>query len=186
MRKINIVGGIAAVSLITLAGVAVAQQGPGRARIDADGDGRISQAEFVERRVTRLTAVDTNRDGNLAAPEATAAMQARRAERMAARFDRLDADRNGSLTRAEFEAGHAGRAERSGRRAERMERRLERRGPVSIEQAQSRASETFSRLDADRDGYLTAEERRAGREGMREARQARRADRTSQAAPAAE
>jgi hypothetical protein len=33
---------------------------------------------------------------------------------------------------------------------------------------QARAAETFARLDADRDGYLTVEERRAGRRhGMR-------------------
>ena len=58
------------------------------------------------------------------------------------------------------------------------------RGPIVIAEAERKAAETFTRLDANRDGTLTGEERRAGmqarRAEMREKWQERR-----QAAPAA-
>lgn len=187
MRKSFLAGGIAALSLSLVGGAVFAQQGPDRrARADADGDGRISQAEFVQQRAERLARLDSDRDGSVDSAEAASAMAAHRGERMTARFDRLDADRDGSVSRSEFEAAQQARVGRHGGRAGRMQQRMERRGPVSIEQAQARAAETFARLDADRDGYLTMQERRAGREQMREQRRARRGDRSSQAAPAAE
>ena len=205
MKKTHIAA--AAVSLAALiAGGAIAQSAtqpaqspaPRHARGDADQDGRISQAEFVEARVTRLAALDTNTDGTVTAEEAGAALQARRAEHAALRFDRLDADKDGSISRAEFDApregraagGRAGRPDHAGRSpgrhgAHRMgrgpgggSRGAERmaRGPVVIAEAQAKATEAFTRLDADHDGYLTREERRAG---MREHRQERRAERTA-------
>lgn len=198
MRKTIIVSGAAALSLMLFGGAASAQETHGgRHRVDADGDGRISQAEFIGRRTERLARMDADRDGSLTAAEAHAGMQARRNERMGARFDRLDANRDGAISRTEFEAAREARAGRAhgqranrGPRMERRMERMERRGPVSIEQVQTRAAATFARLDADRDGYLTAEERRAGRQQMRAERQARRAERQaergSQAAPATE
>jgi len=211
MKKTHIAA--AAVSLAALiAGGAIAQSAtqpaqspaPRHGRGDADQDGRISQAEFVQARVTRLTGLDVNRDGTVTAEEARTAMQARRAERAALRFDRLDADKNGSISRAEFDApreGRAGRPDHAGRGpghhggAHRVGRGPEgqhgaqrmARGPVVIAEAQARATEAFTRLDANHDGYLTREERRAG---MREHRQERRAERTArreqrQASPSA-
>src|SRR5690606_29815032 len=79
MRKTILLGGLAALSLTVAGGVAVAQQtaqqqpAPRHARGDADGDGRISRAEFVEQRVARLTAADANRDGTVTAEERRAA-----------------------------------------------------------------------------------------------------------------
>ena len=125
------------------------------------------------------------------------------AQRRDAAFTRLDADHNGAISRAEFDAPradgqraergqrgpraeHAGRGHRGGmhRGAERMGRGGEARFPIVIAEAERRATENFARLDANRDGTLTLEERRAGMEArraeMREKRQERR-----QAAPAA-
>ena len=213
MKKTHIAA--AAVSLAALiAGGAIAQSAnqsaqspaPRHARGDADQDGRISQAEFVQARMTRLTALDANRDGTVTAEEARSAMQARRAEHAALRFDRLDTNKDGSISRAEFDAPREGRAERRAGRpdhagrgpgrhggAHRMGRGAEggpqgagrmARGPVVIAEAQTKAAEAFTRLDADHDGYLTREERRAG---MREHRQERREQRqASPSAPASE
>lgn len=192
MKKTMIAGGVAALALMgVVGGVAVAQQAPAptearQARGDADGDGRISQAEFVQQRVARLTTADANGDGSVSAEESAAGREAMKAQRASSRFDRMDANSDGSISRAEFDAQTAARAERGpradkgprgGQRAERMAARREARGPVVIAESQTKATESFARLDADSDGYVTVEERRAGREQMRESRQERRAER---------
>jgi len=189
MNKTLLVGGLAALALAAAAagGVAVAQQTPERPpargmRADADGDQRLSQAEFVSRRVDRLTAADADRDGSVTADERRDAAGARRAGRADSRFDRLDADDDGVISKAEFDARRearagqgprAARAHRGARRAERMEAR----GPVVITEAQARAEAAFVRLDADHDGFVTVAERRTARADRREHRLERRAER---------
>ena len=206
MHKTLLVGGLAALMLAS-AGVAVAQQAPARpmrADADADGDSRLSQAEFVGQRVQRLTAMDGNRDGSVSADERRAAMQTRMAARADARFDRLDANDDGSVSRAEFDAarqtGREARADR-GPRPMRAHRgpgggqrgmaRMEARGPVTIADVQARAEQAFTRLDADSDGFVTVAESRAGRQAMREHRRERMTERraarqASRQAPASE
>lgn len=190
MKKMMIAGGAAAIALTAvIGGVAVAQQAPTErpaARADADRDGRITQAEFVQARVQRLTAMDADNDGSVTAEERAAGKQAQHAERMAARFDRLDTDRDGSISRTEFEARpqRTGRGPRAGKgaggpRAERMAARREARGPVVIAEAQTKATEAFARLDVNNDGAVTVEERRGARQQMREGRQERRAERVA-------
>jgi len=194
-------GGVAAVAFLTaFGGVAVAQtaapaapQRPARAAMAQP----VTQADFVQRRVERLRVADANRDGTVTADEMRAAGQAKRAEQRSAMFDRLDTNRDGSISRAEFEAPratgqrgpraeHAGRGHRGGmhRGAQRVGRGGEGRFPIVIADAERKATEAFTRLDANRDGTLTVEERRAGmqtrRAEMRQKRQERR-----QAAPAA-
>ena len=192
-------GGVAAIAFLTVfVGVAVAQttapQRPARAMAQP-----VSQADFVQRRVERLRAADADRDGTVTAEEMRAAGQAKRVERRTAMFDRLDANKDGSISRTEFEtpradgqrAGRGPRAEHAGRGhrgmhggAQRMGRGGEGRFPIVIAEAEQKATAAFARLDANRDGTLTGEERRAGmqarRAEMREKRQERR-----QAAPAA-
>jgi Ca2+-binding EF-hand superfamily protein len=187
-------GGIAAIAILTVfGGVAVAQtaapQRPARATAQP-----VSQADFVQRRLERLRTADADRNGTVTAEDMRAAGQAKRAERRTAMFDRLDANKDGSISRAEFDAPRAdgqraGRGERGHRGgiqrgAQRMGRNGEGRFPIVIAEAEQKATEAFTRLDANRDGTLTGEERRAGmqarRAEMREKRQERR-----QAAPAA-
>ena len=216
MKKNYMLGGFAALTIAAAAGgVALAQQAPAgapqrHARADANADGRVSQAEFVQQRVQRLTAADTNRDGTVTAEERRAAMQAHRAERNDARFGRLDADSNGAISRSEFDGAHAARGEgaRDGARGERGERsRGQRggrqggrggdmahqggrhgadRGPVVIAEVQTKANEAFARLDANSDGYVSADEGRAARQQMREQRRERMSERRAnrQASPA--
>ncbi|QYF86166.1 EF-hand domain-containing protein [Brevundimonas sp. PAMC22021] len=149
------------------------------ARADADRDGRISRTEFVDARVSRLGALDANRDGSVAVEERRAGRQAQRAERASNRFAKLDANSDGMLSRAEFEArpaagrrAHAARPARAGHAA---------RGPVAVSEARTRLEQRFDRLDANGDGYLTSEERRAGKAHRRMARPA-----VSPPAPASE
>ena len=191
---------LVAIGTLTLAGTASAQQQRGLDRADTDGDGRVSQAEFVTARTARLTEADANRDGQVTREEAQAAWQANRAERRSQMFARLDTDRNGSISQAEFEAARPERATqradgRAGPRMQGQQRRAGRafaQGPVQIDQARARAAEAFATLDADRDGYLSEIERQAAPVRMREAMQERRAERrvqrsgASRPAPASE
>lgn len=210
MRKTLMAGALAALTLAAAGGVAIAQQAPERPqaralRADSDGDQRLSRAEFVEARVQRLAAADADHDGSVTPEERRAAHQARRAGRADARFERLDADNDGAISKSEFDARREHRAEargdrgprrahrgphRGGPRAERMADR----GPVVIAEAQARAEAAFARLDADRDGFVTAAERQAvradrreqRRERMLERRAARQAQQASPPAPASE
>ena len=207
MKKTLLAGALAALTLAAAGGVAIAQAAPQAAapramRADADGDSRISQAEFVGRRLQRLTAADADRDGSVTPEEMRAVAQARMAQRADARFQRLDANSDGSISRTEFDMRRAARAEARPHRAARMHRgagRMARhgqganmRGPISIAGAQAKAEQAFTRLDADRDGFITAAERRAGMQGVRrermtERRAARHAQRqASPPAPASE
>ena len=190
MRKTLLAGALAALTLAA-GGAALAQQAsaqPHVLRADADGDGRISQAEFVGRRVERLNAADADRDGSVGPEERRAVFQARSAQRADARFQRLDADRDGAISRAEFDAPRSteGRPQRAARPA-RMHRggprmahrgqRMEARGPVSIAEVRGKAEQAFARLDADSDGFVTVAERRTGRQALREQRRERMTER---------
>ena len=187
MRKTLVAGALAALTVAAAGGVAMAQQTPDRPhargmRADADGDQKLSRVEFVEARVQRLAAADADRDGSVTPEEMRAAAQTRRAGRAEARFDRLDADNDGAISRAEFDAHREARAGQgprparahrgSGRRGGRGEG-MEARGPVVIAEARARSEAAFARLDADRDGYVTAAERQTARADRREHRHER-------------
>lgn len=203
MKKSTLAAGVAVLAVLT-AGVAIAQQAPARAaRGDTDGDGRISRAEFVDGRIARLTAIDANRDGSISAEERRSGMDTRRNQRVSARFESLDKDGDGSISREEFtareprgdRAEHAGRGGRHGmgRGGHRGGGRghgggewgqgAEARGPMAIADAQTRLTTQFDRVDANRDGFITAEERTAARQAMREQRGERRAERMARRQP---
>jgi Ca2+-binding EF-hand superfamily protein len=186
MRKTNVAVGVAAV-LAVLTGSAIAQQAPQRSlRADADADGRISRAEFVDSRIARLTALDADGNGSVSAGERRTGLQAQRGERLAARFDALDKDRNGALSREEFAATREHRAERAegARRGDRMGRHGPRGGrhhggreagaAMTLADAQTRLTAQFDRIDTNRDGFITAEERTAMRGAHRADRMGRR------------
>lgn len=114
--------------------------------IDADKDGRITEAEMDAHRAGQVTALDADGDGKISVDELKArqmaAMEQRateRATRMMQRmdsdgdgflsaaelatpaaparmFDRLDTDGDGAVTRAEAEAAQARMADRRGHR----------------------------------------------------------------------
>ncbi|HWH17178.1 MAG TPA: calcium-binding protein [Allosphingosinicella sp.] len=168
--------GIVAAGFVAVPALA-AQQGPARAdqpltraavearvqarfaRVDADRDGFISQAEArtiagqrAERRVQRGARGD-------------------RSQRRANLFARLDSNRDGAISRAEFEAHAANRENRVQRaphapfNGERGFARIDANGDgrISLAEVTARRLARFDRLDTDRDGVLSLEERRAAR-----------------------
>ena len=212
MRK-TFLTGLSAIALAAAAGAATAQtpaqtpaQAPARAAGQhaapnprGDMNRQITRAQFVDARVARLTALDANRDGSISVEERQAAMQAKRAERANDRFAKLDANGDGSISRAEFDAGlqvrpdRGPRPERAGRHPGRdgarhamrgPGREGRERGPVVIADVAAKLGERFDKMDADRDGVISADERRAAmtahRAERQEQRQGRRAQRQAQ------
>ena len=113
--------------------------GEGILHLDADGDGRVSQAEFnpPESRRGRggLERADTDGDGAVSRQEmldALAEASEEHQQRMIEIFDRTDADGNGVVTREELTA------------------------------------QMFARIDGDGDGFVTQDEARAARAAMRD------------------
>ena len=195
MKTFTILAGTA---LLACAGTALAQPGPGP-RADRNAD--VTRQQVIERADQRFARLDVNNDGRATPEEARQAMQQRREQAAGRRFERLDANRDGSISRAEFDQARSQMREHRGeRRAQRGERMGMRgmRGPrrggpggpgargegaqrlfgeqgfVTREQMRERALARFDRLDANRDGTLTAAERQQAREQMRERRQQRR------------
>lgn len=194
MKKTGLALSTAIVMTLVVGGAALAQNAdrPDRAmRADADGDGRISRAEFVEGRIARLTAIDANRDGSVSAEERQSGRDTRRNQGVSARFETLDKDGNGALSREEFaagaemrgtRAGHGGRHGMGGRGGHggghgggERGPRAEAGGPLSIAEMTTRRAAQFDRIDADHNGFVTLAERRAVRDRLREQRRARRA-----------
>lgn len=99
-----------------------AEAGPARAgavfdRLDADGDGRISEAEVREARERRLSRMDRDGDGAVNRAEMRAHAMARVERRVDRRFGRLDADGDGRVDAGEMETRAAvrfARADRNG------------------------------------------------------------------------
>lgn len=143
----------------------------------------MTKAEVETRVKERFAKMDANRDGVVTREEIDAIKSTRRAQMQDRRFAMMDVDSNGSISRAEFDGAIAKRGER---RAERGGKRWKRgaRGPeamlaradtnsdgrLTLTEALARPMARFETVDANRDGTVTPEERRAARETMREQR----------------
>jgi Ca2+-binding EF-hand superfamily protein len=192
MKKIALAG----VALAALAALpAAAQSGPDdRARAGepvtrAEVQSRV-QARFAKADGDRNGFV-TREEAAARRGEVREGVRARRGERREALFARLDSNRDGVLSHEEFDAPRAGpgKGARHGPRAQRFGRGMDRRGGggmnggfggrgfaaldadgdgrVSLQEAQARALQLFDRVDSNRDGTITPDERRAVREAFR-------------------
>jgi Ca2+-binding EF-hand superfamily protein len=173
-------------ALLATSGVAAAQ--PQGARGPA---AEVTRDQALARADQRFQRLDANRDGRVNAEELRqtagqrmALRQQRRGERQGQLFDRLDSNRDGQLSREEFAQRLQLRAERRAQRGERgmrgmrgmrggrmAMRMLGEDGVITAEEFRQQALRRFERLDANRDGRITADERRGARErrGQRQA-----------------
>lgn len=113
--------------------------------------------------------------GRITAPATRAEVEAKVKER----FAMMDANKDGAITRAEFDAGHATLREGrwSGKRLAMTAMRAggmfaardaDSDGRVSLAEALARPLARFDRADANKDGTLTPEERKAARQQKRD------------------
>jgi Ca2+-binding EF-hand superfamily protein len=77
------------------------------AQADADRDGVVSRAEFVDARRARFAQMDRNGDGSLSVDDLPRLMRRRAGDRVDQPTQRFDADRDGRLSRDEFVNGPA-------------------------------------------------------------------------------
>lgn len=114
---------LGAVVLAALGTAAMADRGPGRGEgaalliqrfdaMDADKDGKLTQAEIDAFRAARFAAADANGDGALDKDELAALrlqeMQARAGDQAVKMLERMDADGDGKLSAAEMPGEGAG------------------------------------------------------------------------------
>lgn len=103
---------LAAALLALSAGAAMAQGAPG-ARMDTNGDGKVTLAEFKTARVAMMMRADANKDSKLSKAELEAGMAAMRqnaggggqggGQGGGMMFAMMDANKDGFLTRPEIE-----------------------------------------------------------------------------------
>lgn len=171
-------------AMLALAGGAPAQPPGGPDGPERPG-GDVTRQQVIERVDRRFARLDADNDGRFTPEEARALGEQRREQRTDRMFDRMDLDHNGSITREEARQAHARHmAERGNRGPGMRHRRMRMSGPggpgmgggrlfgeqgfVTREQLRERALARFDRADANHDGTLTAEERRAARGRFRE------------------
>jgi hypothetical protein len=90
--------------------------GPGRPggpfgllEFDANGDGKLTRAEFDGALRSRFNDIDANKDGVITRAEIGDHRPKARADAEAARFQIMDSDHNGQISKAEFEAASKNR-----------------------------------------------------------------------------
>jgi hypothetical protein len=183
MLKFVILGG-AACALMSAAVVAQSD-GPNSDKRGMRGQPQ-TRAEVEARVKERFAKLDANRDGAVTMEERKEQREETRKAMKDRRFAALDANNDGSISRAEFDAGPAGRAgmrgeSRGGKRMQggRGGRRgmdgakgfakadVNSDGKLTQSEMTAQALARFDRLDANKDGTLSVEERRAGWEAMR-------------------
>ncbi|MFM9978421.1 MAG: EF-hand domain-containing protein [Sphingomonadaceae bacterium] len=167
MKRYMFAGTLAMIAMPVLAQITPAK--PVKPAMGAKG-----RAEVEARVKDRLIRMDTNRDGAVSRDEMRAYAETASKERRAAMFTAMDADNNGSVSRAEFDThGDQRMAMRGQGKRERrmamyaMKRFADADGRIVIADAVSKALARFDAADANKDGTLTPEERRAAREAMR-------------------
>ncbi|MEM7718234.1 MAG: EF-hand domain-containing protein [Pseudomonadota bacterium] len=103
---------LASTLVVLGAGVAYAQdrgeERPSFETLDVDGSGEITTEDLTTLRDQRFAEIDGNGDGSISQDEFIAAQAARTEERATRMFDRLDADGDGTLSRDVIENGRRG------------------------------------------------------------------------------
>jgi EF-hand domain pair/EF hand len=181
----------------TVAGIAVAIPAIAQMADQGDGMkmGKPMTFAAIEAKVKEHFALaDTNKDGYIVKEEADAAREKMMSEMRDRHFAELDANKDGSISRAEFDAGHAmmsgpkGAGHKDGEHAGhnmrghdrgmgmmggKMEASMfehadtDKDGRVSLSEALASPKAHFEMMDANKDGTVTPEERKAARSKMR-------------------
>ncbi|ENY80303.1 hypothetical protein [Sphingopyxis sp. MC1] len=145
-------------------------------KLDVNKDGKLDQADraarHAEKRAQMFDRLDANKDGSISKAEwdqADAAREAKRAEWKAKRGERAGAPGNGAERHAM--RGHHG-GKRGGHGGPGGWMKADANGDKAISQAEfvAGALARFDRMDANKDGKVTAEERQAMRQAMRDKR----------------
>jgi len=148
-------------------------------KLDVNKDGKLDQADraarHAEKRAQMFDRLDANKDGSISKAEwdqADAAREAKRAEWKAKRGERAGAPGEGGERHA-MRGHHGGkRGGHGGHGGPGGWMKADANGDKAISQAEfvAGALARFDRMDANKDGKVTAEERQAMRQAMRDKR----------------
>lgn len=130
------------------------------ARMDANQDGTLNEADRAARKASMFDRIDADRNGSISRAEFDA-MHAKRAEQ-------------GGKKHAGHGMGGMGRKGSGGHQSMMGERMGAGQGPATREAFVERALSMFDRADANRDGTVTQAERKAARDTMRQQWRAKR------------
>ena len=177
MKKLALGLSLAALSI---GGVAYAAHHDGP---DADGDRTVTRAEAQTHAAEMFAEMDVNKDGRIDQSDRTAHEIAMRNEH----FTKLDTNKDGSISRAEFDAAHSGGHGLGGKgmggammgggshgKGHSGGMKMMQMADADNDKAISREEfiaahlKHFEMSDANKDGKVTPEERRAARAKMRE------------------
>ena len=207
MRKLTLVLSTAA---LAMSGAAFAQPAPGMhrmpmgdvtraqaqqraeqmlARMDANKDGTLNEADRAARKAAVFDRLDSDKDGQVTKAEMSAAHSARegkwegreskrdakrpamtdaqKAERHAAHFARMDTDGSGAISRAEFDAMKGMRGGKMGKRGGHRGMMAKADGPMTQQAFVARALTRFDKADANKDGTVTQAERKSAIDAMK-------------------
>ena len=165
----------------------------GLLEFDANGDGKLTKAEFDAAQHARFNEMDANKDGFIVPEEAMAYREKAHAEAEAARFQIMDTDHNGQISKAEYDAANKDRGPGMGPgpggpgfrmrggpggpgfgppggagwpgRAGPMGANAD--GKISFEEFSARATEGFVRADLNKDNIVTIAELQTLTKAMR-------------------
>lgn len=166
---------VAAAALVSLAIAQPPARGAGvfaMLQNDANGDGQVTRAEFDAALKARFATLDLNGDGSATPDEVNVQRHAQAEERrnktMTERFEMLDTNKNGQLSRAEFsarppspdgeDAHPPGRGPGPGDRGPMKRTNASADGTLTFEAFAARGAEAFNKVDANKDGVVTAAE----------------------------
>jgi hypothetical protein len=194
MKTLTLMSGAA---MLAVAGIALAQGGPGPDRPGPEGD--VTRQQAIAHTDEMFARLDANHDGRVTPDEARAMRGQRREEMRQHVFERFDANHDGNISREEFAQGHAmrdgpggpgrhrgrhmspppggpdgpqgpGGPEGPGGHGRHGAGMFGAQGFVTLEQMRAHALERFDRADANHDGTLTEAERHAAHDNMRHRR----------------
>jgi Ca2+-binding EF-hand superfamily protein len=178
---------VSVLSTVAGVGVAAAQPGAGKhfEKLDTDGNGVVTSAEFEASFLTRFNESDANKDGKVTAEEMKAKHAAHEQERFTQmdtnkngvieraeiermpeeHFARIDADKSGTLTQAELANGHPKHEGKGPGELKGLHGDTNNDGVVTKAEAQANVQQLVKKIDADGDGKLTQEELAKGHPG---------------------
>ena len=144
-------------------------------KMDLNSDGVLDLSDQELRRQQRIAKIDTDGNNAISKAEREAAREARQAKRAEWREERgIEGERRGFGKRKMRRGGmrdHHGRGMGGGGMAMRAD--ADGDGRVSLQEFQTQALARFDKADANSDGTVTAEERKAAREAHRAAKRER-------------